>query len=72
MASGAAKYPTVTENDKITYLSDGGWTCNRHMWWHPPNCLASWPIDEAYDMAKRDEAKGMRMSPEEVRKYLDE
>lgn len=59
-----------TESEMIQYLCDGGWICNLRGWWHPPSCLASWPIHEAYEMAKKDEAKGARMTPAEVAEYL--
>lgn len=52
------------------YLRLGGWLASNSGWWHPPSCLASWPIDEAVAMAKKDEASGMRMSRGELRAYL--
>jgi hypothetical protein len=55
---------------KEQYLIDGGWIQNGRGWWHPPSCLASWPLDQAYLMAKEDERKGLRMSKEEVEAYL--
>ncbi len=60
----------ITDEEKETYLRDGGWICNG--WWHPPYCLASWPLDEAYEMAKRDEDNGLRMTKQEVADYLAE
>jgi hypothetical protein len=38
-------------------LRAGGYLQNRRGWWHPPSCLASWPLREAYTMAQKDEAK---------------
>lgn len=63
-------HPEVTDAEKRTYLWDGGWLQNINGWWHPPSCLASWPLNEAYEMAKKDEAKGLRMTPDEVKAYL--
>lgn len=60
----------MTDQDKSNYLWDGGWLINYDGWWHPPHCLASWPLDEAYKMALREEAKGLRMSAEEVADYI--
>ena len=38
------------------FLRQRGWFTNDfNGWWHPPSCLASWPLREAYEMAKRDE-----------------
>ena len=52
------------------YLRSGGWLQNdRSGWWHPPSCLASWPLREAFAMAKRDEKSGQRMTSEEVAEY---
>lgn len=42
---------------KERYIRGGGWIQNGRGWWHPPSCLASWPLDQAYLMAKDDEAK---------------
>ena len=53
----------TTDDDRRKYLEDGGWIENHRGWWHPPSCLASWPIGEAYVMAKKDEHNGLRMSP---------
>lgn len=53
-----------TEQEMSDYLFGGGWLQGNSGWWHPPNCLASWPLVEAYEAAKRDEAKGIRMSAE--------
>ncbi len=61
---------TNTTEQKEQYLRDGGWIQNSRGWWHPPSCLASWPLDQAYLMAKEDERKGARMSKEEVEAYL--
>lgn len=58
------------DDGKERYIRDGGWIQNGRGWWHPPNCLASWPLYEAYLMAKDDERKGMRMSQGEVKDYL--
>jgi hypothetical protein len=55
--------------DKVMYLWRGGWLENGRGWWHPPNCLAAWPIDEAYKMAKNDEERGLRMTPEDTIEY---
>lgn len=41
----------TTDDDRRKYLEDGGWIENHRGWWHPPSCLASWPIGEAYVMA---------------------
>jgi len=61
----------MTESDIAEkYLRDGGWLQNFRGWWHPPNCLASWPLDQAVKMARDDEAKGTRMTSEEVIQYL--
>lgn len=56
--------------EKQQYLLAGGWLQNYQGWWHPPSCMASWPLDEAYDFAKRDEASGYRLTPEQVKEYL--
>ncbi len=56
--------------DMAVFLREGGWIENHNGWWHPPSCLASWPLGEAYAMAKRDEAQGARMTPEQVQEYL--
>jgi hypothetical protein len=64
------EYWTPSGSDKEQYLIDGGWIQNGRGWWHPPSCLASWPLDQAYLMAKEDERKGLRMSKEEVEAYL--
>ena len=56
----------TTECEMRQYLIDGGWLENIRGWWHPPSCLASWPLDQAYKMAKRDEERGLRMTPREV------
>ncbi len=62
---------TTEEYGKMaSYLWDGGWLQGSRGWWHPPSCMASWPIEEAYAMAKRDEADGRRMSAEDVKEYL--
>lgn len=58
-----------SQYDMNMYLWRGGWLENASGWWHPPNCLASWPIHEAYDMAKRDEKDGLRMTPEQTIEY---
>lgn len=65
---------TITPSfaEQRQYLIDGGWLENLRGWWHPPSCLASWPLPEAYKMAKRDEERGLRMTPEEVSQYLAE
>ena len=35
------------------YLWLSGWMTNDHSGrWHPPACLANWPIDQAFAMAK--------------------
>ena len=60
----------MTHLEKIDYLTEGGWIQNRHGWWHPPNCIASFPLEQAMEMAKRDEDRGLRMSREEVDEYL--
>jgi hypothetical protein len=60
----------MTDFEKEEYLSTGGWLQNNSGWWHPPSCLASWPLDEAVKMAKSDEKRGRRMSPEKVEVYL--
>lgn len=52
-----------------TYLWLGGWLQNPHAWWHPPHCLASWPVDEAVEAARRDEQRGRRMTLDELRAY---
>lgn len=52
------------------YLRLGGWMTNDRGWWHPPSCLASWPIEEAVRMARDDEARGLRMNDAELRRYL--
>ena len=59
----------VPESEMSDYLWWGGWLENRNGWWHPPSCLASWPLGEAYDAAKRDEAKGHRMTPRQLLEY---
>jgi hypothetical protein len=60
----------MNENEKETYLRTGGWFQNDRGWWHPPNCLASWPIDEAVEMARKDEIRGTRISQQEAEEYL--
>ncbi len=55
--------------DKAMYLWRGGWLENARGWWHPPSCLAAWPLDEAYAIAKKDEASGLRMTPAECMEY---
>ncbi len=50
----------MSDEHKADYLRAGGWLENRRSWWHPPSCLASWPLDEAFEMAKRDEERGTR------------
>ena len=60
----------MSDTDKRQYLFDGGWIQNYNGWWHPPSCLASWPLGEAYEMAKKDEREGSRMTPDEVAEYL--
>lgn len=60
----------MTDQEKRDYLWDGGWMQNNNGWWHPPSCLASWPLDEAYEMAKRDEDRGLRLTAKEVMEYL--
>lgn len=59
-----------SDSGKEQYLIDGGWIQNGRGWWHPPSCLASWPLDDAYRMAKQDERNGIRMNKEEVEAYL--
>ena len=56
--------PTIS--DMQQYLWAGGWMQNMQGWWHPPNCLASWPIEEAYEMAMRDESAGLRITRDEL------
>lgn len=58
-----------TEVEKVDYLWKGGWIENNGGWWHPPSCTASWPLNEAFEMAKRDEERGLRMSVEQCRDY---
>jgi len=58
----------VTDNER--YLRLGGWIQGNGGWWHPPSCLASWPENEAIEMARRDEANGRRMTETELRQYL--
>lgn len=70
MARKKAETEAKAHYRKTKYLWDGGWLINQPRWWHPPSCLASWPLDEAYQMAKKDEASGQRMKPEEVAEYL--
>lgn len=60
----------VPESEMREYLWNGGWLQNSRGWWHPPSCLASWPLSEAFEMAKNDEEKGVRMTPEQVADYL--
>jgi hypothetical protein len=61
----------MTEHEKEAYLRGGGWIQNDRGWWHPPNCLASWPVDAAVEMARRDEKRGLRMDRREVEEYLN-
>jgi hypothetical protein len=61
---------SISDSDKTQYLIDGGWIQNGRGWWHPPSCLASWPLDQSYLMAKEDERKRLRMSKGEVVSYL--
>lgn len=61
----------TTHIEMCQYLWAGGWFQSNSGWWHPPNCLASWPIDEAFAMAKRDDGRGLRMTAEEAKDYLE-
>lgn len=56
-------------NRDETYLWLSGWLQNERGWWHPPHCLAAWPVDEAVEAARRDEQRGRRMSFDELRAY---
>ena len=58
----------MTDNER--YLRLGGWLQGDSGWWHPPSCLASWPEHEAVEIAKRDEARGLRMTENELRAGL--
>jgi hypothetical protein len=31
-------------------LEEAGWVKNERGWWHPPSCVAAWPLDEAWEM----------------------
>lgn len=55
-------------NDEI-YLWLGGWLENDRCWWHPPECVASFPIEDAVPMAKRDEDRGLRLSYRDLDRY---
>ena len=62
----------MTEREQYEYLCEGGWLQNDRGWWHPPNCVASWPLRKAIKMAKRDEERGLRMSTGDVMRYLSD
>ena len=47
---------TVVEIKKEAYLRSQDWFQNDRGWWHPPDCLAAWPMAEAFDMAQKAEA----------------
>lgn len=51
---------------KGSYLWARGYLENNRGWWHPPSCVAAWPIDEAYKMARRD---SRHMSATELMDY---
>ncbi len=50
------------EDERIAYLIAGGWVQNAWAWWHPPHCLASFPLEQAHKMAREDERRGLRMT----------
>ncbi len=61
----------MTDDERYLWL--GGWLKNDNFgWWHPPNCLASFPIATALKMARKDEKAGLRMSINEVKEYHQE
>lgn len=56
----------VTPLQKSYFLLLAGYLENGHGWWHPPSCLASWPIHEAFEMAQRHKE---RMTYEDLVQY---
>ncbi len=51
----------MNQDEQAEYLAKGGWYQNRSRWWHPPNCTASFPLDQAYRMALDDARRGLRV-----------
>jgi hypothetical protein len=43
-----------TYERKVKLLEANGWFRNDMDWWHPPSCLASWPLDRAWQMCLND------------------
>lgn len=57
----------MTDFDKEEYLTARGWLQNTSGWWHPPLCLASWPLQEAFEMAHDDEQRMLHVEVTEGR-----